>query len=62
MIEFFQLALTDNGVALTGITPVLVSETSSAEHRGGFLGYVFVANCKDDPPTFYFADFFTYIF
>ncbi|KAJ5314883.1 hypothetical protein N7476_005190 [Penicillium atrosanguineum] len=30
--------------ALTGITPVLVSETSSADHRGGFLGYVFVAN------------------
>ncbi|KAF2657559.1 general substrate transporter [Lophiostoma macrostomum CBS 122681] len=30
--------------ALTGITPVLVSETSTAEHRGGFLGYVFIAN------------------
>ncbi|KGO74531.1 Major facilitator superfamily domain, general substrate transporter [Penicillium italicum] len=30
--------------ALTGITPVLVSETSSANHRGGFLGYVFIAN------------------
>ncbi|OQD68675.1 hypothetical protein PENDEC_c032G06746 [Penicillium decumbens] len=30
--------------ALTGITPVLVAETSSADHRGGFLGYVFVAN------------------
>ncbi|RYN95345.1 hypothetical protein AA0120_g3852 [Alternaria tenuissima] len=30
--------------ALTGITPVLVSETSSASHRGGFLGYVFIAN------------------
>ncbi|KAH0006774.1 major facilitator superfamily transporter sugar, partial [Aureobasidium melanogenum] len=30
--------------ALTGITPVLVSEVSSAEHRGGFLGYVFIAN------------------
>ncbi|KAJ5928787.1 hypothetical protein N7466_007743 [Penicillium verhagenii] len=30
--------------ALTGITPVLVSETSSADHRGGFLGYVFIAN------------------
>lgn len=26
--------------ALTGITPVLVSETSTASHRGGFLGYV----------------------
>ncbi|KXG48127.1 Major facilitator superfamily domain, general substrate transporter [Penicillium griseofulvum] len=30
--------------ALTGITPVLVSETSSATGRGGFLGYVFIAN------------------
>lgn len=30
--------------ALTGITPVLVSETSTASHRGGFLGYVFIAN------------------
>jgi sugar porter (SP) family MFS transporter len=30
--------------ALTGITPVLVSETSSAGHRGGYLGYVFIAN------------------
>ncbi|KAJ5090076.1 hypothetical protein N7532_008760 [Penicillium argentinense] len=30
--------------ALTGITPVLVSETSTANHRGGFLGYVFIAN------------------
>ena len=32
--------------ALTGITPVLVSETSSAGQRGGYLGYVFIANCK----------------
>ncbi|KAJ5537352.1 hypothetical protein N7513_010538 [Penicillium frequentans] len=30
--------------ALTGITPVLISEISSANHRGGFLGYVFIAN------------------
>lgn len=30
--------------ALTGITPVLVAETSTAKHRGGFLGYVFIAN------------------
>lgn len=30
--------------ALTGITPVLVSETATANHRGGFLGYVFIAN------------------
>lgn len=30
--------------ALTGITPVLISETSTASHRGGYLGYVFIAN------------------
>ena len=30
--------------ALTGITPVLISEMSTADHRGGFLGYVFIAN------------------
>lgn len=29
---------------MTGITPVLISEVSSANHRGGFLGYVFIAN------------------
>lgn len=29
---------------MTGITPVYVAETSRAEHRGGFLGYVFIAN------------------
>ena len=30
--------------ALTGITPVLIAEMSTADHRGGFLGYVFIAN------------------
>ncbi|KAK3170257.1 hypothetical protein OEA41_009644 [Lepraria neglecta] len=30
--------------ALTGITPVLFSEMSTVDHRGGFLGYVFIAN------------------
>jgi MFS family permease len=30
--------------ALTGITPVLISEVSAPNHRGGFLGYVFIAN------------------
>ncbi|PYH93057.1 putative MFS sugar transporter [Aspergillus ellipticus CBS 707.79] len=30
--------------ALTGITPVLVSEISLADHRGGSLGYTFIAN------------------
>ncbi|RMZ02076.1 hypothetical protein D0862_06150 [Hortaea werneckii] len=30
--------------ALTGITPVLVSEMSDSKHRGSFLGYVFIAN------------------
>jgi len=30
--------------ALTGITTVLISECSRSGHRGGFLGYVFIAN------------------
>jgi MFS family permease len=30
--------------ALTGITPVLISEVSASDHRGDFLGYVFIAN------------------
>lgn len=30
--------------ALVGITPVLVSEISKSDHRGAFLGYVFIAN------------------
>ncbi|KAJ9479272.1 putative Sugar transporter STL1 (putative) [Pseudozyma hubeiensis] len=30
--------------ALTGITPVFISEVSAAQHRGAFLGYVFIAN------------------
>lgn len=30
--------------ALVAITPVYVSEISSASHRGGYLGYVFIAN------------------
>lgn len=30
--------------ALTAITPVYIAEVSSADHRGGFLGYVFIAN------------------
>ncbi|KAF7122648.1 hypothetical protein CNMCM5793_000673 [Aspergillus hiratsukae] len=45
--DFMLVARVITGVgtgALTGITPVLVSETSSAQHRGGFLGYVFIAN------------------
>ncbi|KAL4922600.1 general substrate transporter [Aspergillus aurantiobrunneus] len=45
--DFMLVARVVTGVgtgALTGITPVLVSETSSAQHRGGFLGYVFIAN------------------
>ncbi|KAI7785691.1 Sugar transporter STL1 [Diaporthe eres] len=29
---------------LTGITPVMVAEISTAEHRGGFLGYAIIAN------------------
>ncbi|KAJ0417974.1 general substrate transporter [Aspergillus carlsbadensis] len=45
--DFMLVARVVTGIgtgALTGITPVLVSETSSAQHRGGFLGYVFIAN------------------
>ncbi|KAL1980994.1 hypothetical protein VTN96DRAFT_3258 [Rasamsonia emersonii] len=45
--DFILVARVVTGIgtgALTGITPVLVSETSSADHRGGFLGYVFIAN------------------
>ncbi|KAF7559754.1 hypothetical protein G7046_g4389 [Stylonectria norvegica] len=45
--NFILVARVVTGVgtgALTGITPVLVSETSTATHRGGFLGYVFIAN------------------
>ncbi|KAL4965738.1 putative MFS sugar transporter [Aspergillus stella-maris] len=45
--DFMLVARVITGIgtgALTGITPVLVSETSSADHRGGFLGYVFIAN------------------
>ncbi|EED14976.1 MFS sugar transporter, putative [Talaromyces stipitatus ATCC 10500] len=43
--------------ALTGITPVLVSETSSADHRSGFLGCVVIANCKRalNPSSFWYS-------
>ncbi|PLN77272.1 putative MFS sugar transporter [Aspergillus taichungensis] len=45
--DFMLVARVVTGVgtgALTGITPVLVAEISPAGHRGGFLGYVFIAN------------------
>lgn len=45
--DFMIVARVITGVgtgALTGITPVMVAETSTAAHRGGFLGYVFIAN------------------
>ncbi|KAK4141701.1 general substrate transporter [Dichotomopilus funicola] len=45
--DFIIVARVITGIgtgALTGITPVLVAETSTATHRGGFLGYVFIAN------------------
>ncbi|KAK0708940.1 general substrate transporter [Apiosordaria backusii] len=45
--DFILVARVITGIGtggLTGITPVLVSETSTATHRGGFLGYVFIAN------------------
>lgn len=63
--DFILVARVVTGIgtgALTGITPVLVSETSTASHRGGFLGYVFIANCKcwtmiqNKLPTYTLAD------
>ncbi|KAI4718439.1 general substrate transporter [Aureobasidium sp. EXF-10727] len=42
--DFILVARVVTGLGTGGITPVLVSEVSSAEHRGGFLGYVFIAN------------------
>ncbi|KAB5571735.1 major facilitator superfamily transporter sugar [Coniochaeta sp. 2T2.1] len=45
--DFILVARVITGIgtgALTGITPVLISETSTASHRGGYLGYVFIAN------------------
>ncbi|CAK7232214.1 hypothetical protein SCUCBS95973_008185 [Sporothrix curviconia] len=45
--DFIIVARVITGIgtgALTGITPVLVSEVSTAGHRGGYLGYVFIAN------------------
>jgi sugar porter (SP) family MFS transporter len=45
--DFILVARVITGVgtgALTAITPVYISECSSASHRGGFLGYVFIAN------------------
>ena len=35
--------------ALIRITPVLVSEMASADHRGGLLGSVFIASHKLAP-------------
>jgi sugar porter (SP) family MFS transporter len=46
-LDFILVARVVTGVgtgALTGITPVLISEISASDHRGGFLGYVFIAN------------------
>ncbi|KAK3372580.1 general substrate transporter [Podospora didyma] len=45
--DFILVARVITGIgtgALTGITPVFISETSTADHRGGYLGYVFIAN------------------
>jgi hypothetical protein len=42
--QILQLILTTLVQALVGITPVLVSEISKSDHRGSFLGYVFIAN------------------
>jgi MFS family permease len=46
-LDFILVARVLTGLgtgALTGITPVLISEISASDHRGGFLGYVFIAN------------------
>ena len=46
-LDFIPVARVVTGLgtgALTGITPVLISEVSASDHRGGFLGYVFIAN------------------
>ena len=46
-LDFILVARVVTGIgtgALTGITPVFVSEVASAKHRGGYLGYVFIAN------------------
>jgi sugar porter (SP) family MFS transporter len=46
-LDFILVARVITGLgtgALTGITPVLISEISASDHRGGFLGYVFIAN------------------
>jgi len=43
-LEHNKRSYTDSYLALTGITPVLISEVSTSDHRGGFLGYVFIAN------------------
>ncbi|PWY83719.1 general substrate transporter [Aspergillus sclerotioniger CBS 115572] len=45
--DFMLVARVVTGIGtggLAGITPVLVSETSAADRRGGFLGYIFIAN------------------
>ncbi|KAL4973069.1 hypothetical protein BDW66DRAFT_154150 [Aspergillus desertorum] len=46
--DFIVVARVMTGIgtgALTRIRPVLVTETATADHRGGFVGYVFIANC-----------------
>lgn len=46
-LDFILVARVVTGLgtgALTAITPVYISEVSAADHRGGFLGYVFIAN------------------
>jgi len=46
-LDFILVARIVTGLgtgALTGITPVLIAEVSASDHRGGFLGYVFIAN------------------
>lgn len=46
-LDFILVARVATGMgtdALAGITPVSISEVFASEYRGGFLGYVFIAN------------------
>jgi MFS family permease len=55
-LELILVARVITGIgtgALTGITPVLISEVSASDHRGGFLGYIFIANYLDDSVAYW---------
>jgi MFS family permease len=55
-LEFILVARVITGIgtgALTGITPVLISEVSASDHRGGLLGYIFIANYLGDSVAYW---------